>query len=136
MYLYEIPTLHCTGLLLSLTQEQSVHTSFTGICRDGLTNSFGMNTDAVYIALFFTVELIVMSLDLLYACHSLRRLNAHRWCIKAHSFSYNRTSTIIARKVCGCISQSFSSQQDLPSEALIISTCLSFSKVAAVVILY
>lgn len=117
-----------------LIQEWSTHTSFTPISRDGLTNHFGTNTDAACTALFFTVELIVMSLDLFYAFHSLMRLNAHHWCKKVCSFSFDRTSTLIARKV--CISQSFSPQQDLPSIALTISTCLSSSKLAAVVLLY
>lgn len=101
---------HCTAPDSScpFIQEWSMHTSFTGMCRDDLTKHFGMNTDAVCIALFFTVELIVIYLDLLYASHSLMRLNAHHRCSKAGSFSYDRTSTLIARKVCACISQSFS----------------------------
>lgn len=82
---------HCTALDSSccLIQEWSMPTSFTWICRDGLTNHFAMNIDAVCISLFYTVELIVMSLDLLYTSQSLMGLNAIMFVFLKQKFYFN-----------------------------------------------
>lgn len=129
---------HCTAPDSScpFIQEWSMHTSFTGMCRDGLTNHFGMNTDAVCIALFlyrginshiFRFALCIPFSDEIKCPSPVQQ----SWFIFLwQNFYFN-----CQKSLCLHFSELLT-QQDVPSEALIISTCLSPSKLAAVVLLY
>lgn len=86
IYLYAIPTLYYTGCFLSSYSRMKCAYQFCMDVQGWLDKLFWDEHRCIVYSMFFAVVLIVMSSDLLCACHSLMRLNAHHGAAKIVHF--------------------------------------------------